>query len=403
MRRVFRKAAGFPCAVRSARRPAFRAPSVSQGVRRSPRRPYPQGGGVSVRRPFRKAAGFPCAVRSAKGVRFSLRYRFSKAAGSRRAAAPKRRAFRARSVSQGVRRSPRHRIRKAAVSRRAAAPKRRAFRARSVPQGGGFPARGSPKRRAFRARLFPQGVRRSPRHRIRKAAGFPCAVCSARRRAFRAPSVSQGERRSPRHRIRKAAGFSVCGPFRKAAGSLRAAPQSGGLSVRGPFRKAAGFRRAATMQGGWLWLRPPGERPRRSDLLPLLAGGTHAAFRRAGRAHPLPAAGTKRQAARVLDAGAEGTLGLCQGDPPPFRLPLGLGAARPLVCPEGGKNARGLRLRGVEKGKKGPRPMGDAVLRGKPARLAGGYLPPPRRRCLAGGWPNSGAPSARSFRGRPRV
>ena len=197
---------------------------------------------------------------------------------------------------------------------------------------------------------------------FRKAAGFPCAVRSARRPVFAAPSHSQGGGFPPCGRP-KAAGFpytvisakrpAFVAPSHSQGGglSVRGHPQGGGLSMCRPFRKAAGFRRAATTQGGWLGCARWG-RPRRSDLLPLLAGGTHAAFRRAGRAHPLPAAGTKRQATRVLDAGAEGTLGLCQGDPPPFRPPLGLGAARPLVCPEGGKNARGLRLRGVEKGEK---------------------------------------------------
>lgn len=94
------KAAGFPCAAVSARRPAFAAPSHSQG------------GGFSMCRVFRKAAGFPCAVRFARRTAF---------------AAPPH------SQGGGV------------------------FRVRSVPQGGGFPARGSPKRRAFRARSVPQG------------------------------------------------------------------------------------------------------------------------------------------------------------------------------------------------------------------------------------------------------
>jgi len=258
----------------SARRPVFAAP------------PHPQGGGF-LRAAAPKAAGFPCAVRSAKGVRFSLRRRIRKAAGFPCA------------------------VRFA---------RRPALAAPPHPQGGGFPPCGRPK-----------------------AAGFPCAVRSARRTAFAAPSHSQG------------GGFSSCGypqsgrlsvhgHFRMTSGVCRAVRirKAAGLSVRGPFRKAAGFRRAATMQGGWLWLRPPGGGPRRSALFPLLAGGTHAAFRRAGRAHPLPAAGTKRQAARVLDAGAEGTLGLCQGDPPPFRPPLGPWGGASLSMPGRRKKRAGF-------------------------------------------------------------
>ena len=181
-RHRIRKAAGFPCAVCSARRRAFRARSV------------PQGGGFPARG-SPKRRGFPCAVRSAKGVRFSLRYRFSKAAGSRRAAPLKRRAFRVPPVSAG----------------------RPAFVAPPYPQGGGLLRAAAPKRRAFRVRSVSQGGRRSPRRRIRKAAGFPCAVRFARRPALAAPPHPQG------------GGFSSCGY-----------PQSGGLSVRGPFRKAAG-------------------------------------------------------------------------------------------------------------------------------------------------------------------
>ena len=104
--------------------------------------PFRKAYGVRRAVAFARRRGFPCAVRSAKGVRFSLRYRFSKAAGSRRAAPPKRRAFRARPVSQG----------------------------------GGFPARGSPKRRAFRARSVPQG------------GGFPSCGHHAGRLALAAPA-----------------------------------------------------------------------------------------------------------------------------------------------------------------------------------------------------------------------
>ena len=58
MCRPFRKAAGFPCAVRSARRPAFAAP------------PHPQGGGF-LRAAAPKAAGFPCAARFARRPAFA--------------------------------------------------------------------------------------------------------------------------------------------------------------------------------------------------------------------------------------------------------------------------------------------------------------------------------------------
>ena len=230
------------------------------------------------------------------------------------------------------------------LSRAAVSARRPVFAAPPHPQGGGFLRAAAPKAAGFPCAVrSAKGVRFSLRRRIRKAAGFPCAVRFARRTAFAAPSHSQG------------GGFSSCGypqsgrlsvhgHFRMTSGVCRAVRirKAAGLSVRGPFRKAAGFRRAATMQGGWLWLRPPGEWPRRSALFPLLAGGTHAAFRRAGRAHPLPAAGTKRQAARVLDAGAEGTLGLCQGDPPPFRPPLGPWGGASLSMPGRRKKRAGF-------------------------------------------------------------
>lgn len=120
--------------------------------------------------------------------------------------------FRARLFPQGVRRLSRPRIRKAAGSRRAAAPKRRAFRARSVPQGGRF----SPRHRIRKA----AGSCAQPPH---KAAGFPCAARFARRPAFAAPPHPQG------------GGFSVCGPFRKRRPVFVALPflQGGGFSSCG--------------------------------------------------------------------------------------------------------------------------------------------------------------------------
>ena len=309
MCRPFRKAAGFPCAARSARRPVFAAP------------PHPQGGGFS-------SCGYP------QSGRLSVRGCFRKASGVRRAtASARRRVFRVRSVPQGGRFSPRRRIREAAGFRRAAPPKRQAFRARSVPQGGrrlsrprirkaaGSCAQPPPRRQAFRARPVPQGVRRSPRRRIReaavsrrvatpKAAGFPCAVRSVRRPSFVAPShsqgggvfrvrsVPQGGRFSPRRRIREAAGFRRAAPPRRRAFRARSVPQgvrrsprhrirkAAGFSVRRVFRKAAGFPCAVRFARRTAFAAPSVSARRRAFRVPPVSARRPALAAPAGGAAP---------------------------------------------------------------------------------------------------------------------
>ena len=107
----------------------------------------------------------------------------------------------------------------------------------------------------FRARLFPQGVRRSPRHRIRKAAvsrrvatpksaGFPC-VARIRKASGGCRAIAFARRRAPARSRPKAAGFPCAVRFtRRPAFAAPPYPQGGGLSVRRPFRKASGARRA---------------------------------------------------------------------------------------------------------------------------------------------------------------
>ena len=165
---------------------AFRAPSVSQGGRFSPRHRIRKAV-VSRRVATPKAAGFPCAVISAR-----------------------RPAFAAPPHPQGGGFSVCGPFRK----------RRPVFVALPFLQGGGFPPCGRPKAAGFPCAVR-SARRRVPCARPPKAAGFPCAVRSARRPAFAAPPYPRG------------GGFSSCGY-----------PQSGRLSVRGPFRKAAGFRRA---------------------------------------------------------------------------------------------------------------------------------------------------------------
>ena len=183
------KAAGFPCAVRSARRPVFAAPPYPQGggllraaTPQSGRlfvcRPYPQGGRSAASPPPRRQA---FRVRSyPQGGRFSLRRRIRKAADSCAQPPPK---------AAGFPCAVRSARRRGSVVRPPL--KRRAFRvppvsagrpALAAPAGGAAPPfRPPPAPRRRYTRRFPTCRTGTPTARSRdKASGNACPRCGRR-------------------------------------------------------------------------------------------------------------------------------------------------------------------------------------------------------------------------------
>ena len=215
------------------------------------------------------------------------------------------------------------------------------FRRAAPPKAAGFPcAAVSARRPAFAAPSHSQGGGFSMCRVFRKAAGFPCAVRFARRTAFAAPPHSQGGGVFRVRSVPQGGGFPARGSPKRRAFRARSVPQGGGFPSCGHH---AGRLALAAPAGGGPAVQPSSRSSQavhtpRSDVQD---GHTHC---------PQPGQSVRQ---RVSSMRAQREHWACaKAIHLLFASPLGLVAARPLVCPEGGKNARGLRLRGVEKGEK---------------------------------------------------